>query len=139
MFYKHRDTGSSSLEPPCECQAHLCTHARLSLASFPVTQDLGGNSSSKQLIKSLNQTVVIGCFISRCCWNHRVPWALKESMTQQVLSPTFFFLFLFLGCSTRHARSQYADQGSNLCPLQWTCGYPTPGSPGKSPFSNFRF
>lgn len=25
MFCKHRDTGSCSLELPCECQAHACT------------------------------------------------------------------------------------------------------------------
>ena len=37
-----------------------------------------------------------------------------------------------LGPATWHTGSEFPDQGSNLCPLQWKCGVLTTGPPGKS-------
>ena len=36
------------------------------------------------------------------------------------------------GRPTQLVESQFPDQGSNLCPLQWTCGILTTGPPGNS-------
>ena len=43
-----------------------------------------------------------------------------------------FFFFFFFGYATRHAGSQFPDQGSNPRPLQWKRGVLTTGLPGKS-------
>ena len=43
----------------------------------------------------------------------------------------FVFFFFFCG-TTRWVGSQFLDQGSNPCPLNWQHGIPTTGSPGKS-------
>ena len=42
------------------------------------------------------------------------------------------FFFFFFGCASRHAGSQFPDQGSNLCPLQWKHRVLTTGLPGNS-------
>ena len=42
-----------------------------------------------------------------------------------------FFFFLF-GHAVWHVGSEFPDQGSNPCPLQWKHGVPTTGLPGKS-------
>ena len=44
----------------------------------------------------------------------------------------YLFKFIF-GHTARHAGSQFPDQGSNLCPLQWKRRVLTTGPPGKSP------
>ena len=40
--------------------------------------------------------------------------------------------FFFFGCTAQHVGSQFPDQGSNPCPLQWKCGVLTTGLPGNS-------
>ena len=42
-----------------------------------------------------------------------------------------FFFFLF-GCAVQHAGSQFPDQGSNPCPLQWKHRVLTIGPPANS-------
>ena len=48
-----------------------------------------------------------------------------------------FSFFFFFGCTTRHAGSQFPNQGSNPSPLQWKRGVLTTGPPGKSPVFAF--
>ena len=45
------------------------------------------------------------------------------------LNPWFV---LFCGCAIQHVRSQFPDQGLNLCPLHWKHGVLITGPPGKS-------
>ena len=49
--------------------------------------------------------------------------------SQCILGTFFFFLF---GHAVWHVGSEFPDQGSNPCPLQWKHGVPTTGLPGKS-------
>lgn len=55
------------------------------------------------------------------------------------MEDSFFCLFAFICLSTLllghavwHARSQFLQQGSTPCPLQWKCRVLTTGSPSKS-------
>ena len=47
------------------------------------------------------------------------------------LFENFIYLFIF-GRNTQHAGSQFPDQGSNPCPLQWKRRVLTIGLPRKS-------
>ena len=44
----------------------------------------------------------------------------------------YLFIYLFIGCTLWHVRSQFPDQGLNPCPLQWKHRVPTTGPSGKS-------
>ena len=45
---------------------------------------------------------------------------------------SFFFFFLFLAVPRGLRESQFPNQGSNSCPVQWKCGVLTTGLPGNS-------
>ena len=74
--------------------------------------------------------------------SHLLDWELLEKYSQhlaycltynrQVWDFWKFILFIYLGCTTRHVGSQFPDQGSDLCPLQWKLRVLTTELPGKS-------
>ena len=49
------------------------------------------------------------------------------------LEMTMIFYFFFFGHAMQHMGSQFPDQGSNPCLLQWKLRVLTNGPPGKSP------
>ena len=53
---------------------------------------------------------------------------------------TVFCLFIYFNFERlQHAKSQFPDQGSNLCPLHWDHRILTPGPPGKSCMLCFKY
>ena len=53
---------------------------------------------------------------------------------------TVFCLFVYFNFERlQHAKSQFPDQGSNLCPLRWDHRILTPGPPGKSYMLCFKY
>ena len=68
-------------------------------------------------------------YFSNCYFSPQMLWPSPDSFCLCPIAVFLSFLFFFFG-APKFVGSQFSNQGSNLCPLQWKCRVLTTGSPG---------